>query len=218
VVSEERPARIRITFREGGAIKYISHLDLLRAWERILRRAGLPVAYSQGFSPHPRIVIAMPLPVGCTGEREVIDVLLEAPVPAEEVAASLCGTLPRGIEVVGVEEVPLKGPALPSLIRKTVYRIALSGVPAAEVAERVRELMARDHLEVTFRRKRVDIRALLEALSWRVEGDQVLLEATLLRDAKGRIGRPDVLLQALGLDAHGARMHRVQIEFESPAS
>jgi radical SAM-linked protein len=217
-VSDDQRSRIRITFREGEAVKYISHLDLLRAWERILRRAGLPIAYSQGFNPHPRMVIAMPLPVGCTGEREVIDVLLDSAVPADEVTASLASALPRGIEVLNAEEVPLKDPALPSLIRKAVYHIAVSGVPADEVAMRAAELMARDHLEVTFRRKHVDIRSLVEFLSWRAEGDVVLLEVTLLRDTRGRIGRPDVLLQALGLDAHGAGMHRVQIEFESPRS
>ena len=51
--------RMRIRFSVGETIKYISHLDLLRAWERILRRAGVPLAYSKGFNPHPRIVIAM---------------------------------------------------------------------------------------------------------------------------------------------------------------
>jgi radical SAM-linked protein len=205
---------MRIVFREEDPVKYISHLDLLRAWERILRRAGLPLAYSLGYNPHPRITIAMPLPVGCTGEREVVDVLLDQPLSPDAVMGALDPALPAGISVVEVREVPLKGVALPTVISHAVYRIALDGIGIEEVERRVGELMAQEAFEVQFRRKTFDLRALIGALTVYGTDSGPVLEAVLLRDKSGRLGRPDVLLQALGLSEHARHVHRLRIAFE----
>ena len=62
--------RLRIRFSRGEEIKYISHLDIMRMWERVLRRAELPLAYSEGFSHHPRISLAVPLAIGVTSDAE----------------------------------------------------------------------------------------------------------------------------------------------------
>ena len=64
--------RLRLKFSRGEKLKYLSHLDLMRLWERALRRAGLPAAYSEGFSPHPRISLASPLAVGVTSRAELM--------------------------------------------------------------------------------------------------------------------------------------------------
>jgi radical SAM-linked protein len=219
-VSERALDRTRITFRKGEPLKYISHLDLLRAWERILRRAGVPLAYSQGFSPHPRITIAMPLPVGCTGGREEVDVLTTEPLCGEEMIALLEPALPTGIKVVSAAPVPLRAPARPALIRRADYEVALAGVSTAEVARRVEDLLTRDAVEVTFRRKTYDLRPLIASLRVRpageattVGGTTTVVDMALLRDAGGRIGRPDVVLEALGLSAYARRIHRTRIVF-----
>jgi radical SAM-linked protein len=215
-VSQPALCRMRITFREGEAIKYISHLDLLRAWERTFRRAGLPLAYSQGFNPHPRIVIAMPLPVGCTGEREVVDIWLDEPLSPSALVEALDPALPLGLSVVEARVVPLRGPALPTLISCAVYQIALDGVSVDEIAARVERFMARETLEVQFRRKTFDLRPLVGALTVQKVEPHPVLEAVLLRDRSGRIGRPDVLLEALGLGERARRVHRLRIAFEGP--
>ena len=75
-MSEARQ-RIRARFRKGERVRHISHLDVLRYWERAIRRAGLPLLYSQGFTPHPKIAFAAPLPLGFIGEGEIMEVLLE---------------------------------------------------------------------------------------------------------------------------------------------
>ena len=81
--------RLRLRFSKGEQLKYISHLDLARAWERAFRRAGLPVAHSQGFNPRPRLQIAAALPVGVTGRAEYLDVwLTEALVPEDAGSAA----------------------------------------------------------------------------------------------------------------------------------
>jgi radical SAM-linked protein len=224
-VSELEAARLRIVFGEQEPLKYISHLDLLRAWERLFRRAGLPVAYSQGFNPHPKITIAMPLPVGCTGEREVVDVIMdlsssmEASLTTEAVAKALRAALPQGLVIESVLEVPLKAPPMPSLIRKAAYTVLLGGISAWQVEQRVRDLLSHEEIEVEFRHKRFDLGPLIETLN--VRGlltqdarQEVMLDMTLLRDEKGRIGRPDVVIDALGFEPFVKRIHRTQIMFE----
>src|SRR4030042_1136628 len=68
--------RLRLKFSRGQELKFLSHLDLMRLWERALRRAGLPLAYSEGFTPHPQIALAAPLLVGVTSDAELMDVSL----------------------------------------------------------------------------------------------------------------------------------------------
>ncbi|MFN2133366.1 MAG: TIGR03936 family radical SAM-associated protein [Anaerolineae bacterium] len=215
-MSEDPLQRMRIVFSVGEEAKYISHLDLLRAWERILRRAEVPLAYSQGFNPHPRLVIAMPLPVGCTGAMEVVDAYLYEPLPPVALSQMLQAQMPPGLAATAAHEVDLHGPAMPSVIRHAVYRMLLEGVAYQEVAERAHDFMARDHVQVVFRHKTFDLRPLVGRLEAEEEDGHVTLQAVLVRLPSGRIGRPDVLLETLGLDAYARRIHRSYIAFDEP--
>lgn len=206
--------RMRIKFAKGEQIKYVAHLDLLRAWERILRRAGIPLAYSQGFSPHPRLTLAMPSPVGCTGAQEELDVILNEPLAGQELVARLEPTLPPGIAVLSAEPVPLNAPARPSLIRGADYQVTLVDIPCIEVERRVAALLPCETVEVTFRRERFNLRPLIDHLEAHSDGDAVLLAMRLLRGERGRIGRPDVVLEALDLSEHGRHIHRTRIVFD----
>jgi radical SAM-linked protein len=195
-----------------------------------MRRAGLPLAYSLGFSPHPKIIIAMPLPVGCTGEREVLDLILAEFRSADEITRALKPQMPHGISVVSVEEIPLKSPALATLFRQATYHISLQGVSEDELERRVTGLMQRDTIPVEFRGKRFDLAPLIGSLDLvapaapkpepktsPVEPSRAkltVLEAVLTRNARGRIGRPDVLLQALELSDCARRIHRAEMVFD----
>ncbi|MFL7810064.1 MAG: TIGR03936 family radical SAM-associated protein, partial [Anaerolineae bacterium] len=184
-----------------------------RAWERILRRADLPLAYSQGFNPHPRIVIAMPLPVGCTGANEMVDVYLEEVLDPASVIAALAPALPVGIGVSSAIRALTGDPALPNQISGAEYRLSLAEVSLENVSQRVDELLAMERCQVEFRRKTYDLRPLIGPLSVHTDGGWTVIEALLLRSASGRIGRPDVLLEALDLAAHVRGVHREQIVF-----
>src|SRR3990172_7224409 len=81
--------RLRIGYAHGEPVKFISHLDVLRLWHRAILRAGLPLAYSAGFSPHPRLVFASPLPTGVTGDWEMVDIWLSSRLDTDEVADRL---------------------------------------------------------------------------------------------------------------------------------
>ena len=212
-MSEQGLWRMRVVYSVGDAVKYISHLDLLRAWERALRRAGVPLAYSHGYNPHPRVVIAMPLPVGCTGEHEVIDLYLYAPVAPAALLRALEPAMPPGIVARRAEEAALGAPALPSVISHALYEVTLADVRAEDARHAADVLVQRGACEVTFRRKTFDLRPLIGALDVVEGGEAVVLRAKLLRLASGRIGRPDVLLEALGLAAQARRVHRAEIAF-----
>jgi radical SAM-linked protein len=212
-VSEETLQRMRVTFGVGQAIKYISHLDLLRSWERAFRRARVPLAYSHGYNPHPRLVIAMPLPVGCTGEREVVDVYLTQATGAPDLLEALAPAMPPGLAAHSAREVPLRGPALPSVIVHAVYRVELVETDLALVRRETAAFLRCERSEVTFRRKTFDLRPLVGSVDVSAEGDTVVLCVTLLRVPSGRIGRPDVFLEELGLAPFARRIHRLEIAF-----
>ncbi len=90
--------RLRVRFSRGEEIKFISHLDIMRLWERAFRRAQIALAYSEGFSPHPRISLAAPLAVGVTSQAELMDVFLVRQVSPHWFDGAVTQQLPAGIE------------------------------------------------------------------------------------------------------------------------
>ena len=208
--------RLRVTFARGDLLRYITHLDLMRSWERALKRAAVPLAYSEGFTRHPQIALAAPLPVGATAEGELMDVFLEQPLPPGEFAARLAPQTPPGLTVEGVEEVPLAWPSLQSLVRDWTWRAQLPpGTDAADARRRIEEFLARATFPWEQRRekevKRYDLRALVLDLdvAETVEGP-----ALLVRFKAEAGGRPEQLAAALGYDPQLVRIHRLALVLE----
>jgi len=199
--------RIRITFSKGEEIRYLSHLDMMRLWKRSLRRANLPLAYSQGFNPQPKISMAAPLPVGFTGEEEVIDILLERPVSPLSLARSLKEQLPLGLALKEVREVYMALPSLQSQVRFAEYIVS----PLEEnIQSKIEELLAAEAIPRERGGKRYDLRSLIEDL--RLEGSSLWMR--LKHDSEGA-GRPDEVLAALGLERAGKTIHRTRLVFAS---
>jgi radical SAM-linked protein len=208
-VSSADQQRLRITFTKGDAMKYSSHLDLVRAWERTLRRARLPLAYSRGFNPHPRLQLAAALPLGHTGSGEILDVWLEARVDTEEAASALVPVLPPGLAVNGVEEVELRAQALQAQIVSAEYLVAVKWEEPAEAVEcRIERVLRAAELPHERRGQHYDLRPLVEAL-WleRVEGCETVLGMKLAA-RPGATGRPGAVLDVLGMGGTYARFHR----------
>ncbi|MFZ5595575.1 MAG: TIGR03936 family radical SAM-associated protein [Bacillota bacterium] len=113
--------RYRIRYTKEGPARFISHLDLLRTFERAVRRAGLPVTLSQGFNPHPRMSFGLPLPVGVAGLSEYVDINLDTEVPLSSIVESLGKSMPEGIRVTGSCPVDEGGAALMAEIERSVY-------------------------------------------------------------------------------------------------
>ena len=126
---EQPRQRLRLHYTKGEAVKFISHHDEFRLWERTLRRANLPLLYKQGFNPLPHIQFAAPLGAGFTGAQEPVDIILSPPVPLEDVAARLRAKLPPGVTLLSLEEVSPKANALASGTIGADYSILLYAAP-----------------------------------------------------------------------------------------
>ena len=106
---------IRIKFVRGEEVKYISHLDLMKTFERAIRRSGIPIAYSQGFNPHPHMVFGLPLSVGVTSEAEYADFELARPMDPEQFKEDLNNTLPKGLSILSAKEKHVKDNIMASI-------------------------------------------------------------------------------------------------------
>lgn len=209
--------RHRITFATERTLAYVSVLDLGRIWERALRRAGVPLRYSQGFHPRPKMQIALPLPTGCGGEAEWLDIWLEVPWSSARVQEALVGKTPRDLTVKKVEPVSEDAPALEQEIDATEYEVLLRDVQPEEVESAVAELLAAETLlrpkRGRRRNKSYDLRPLVtelavedpDAASW-----DVALQMHLTA-RPGATGRPDEVLKALGLEEAPRRCTRLRL-------
>ncbi len=212
--------RLRLTFSQGETVKYISHLDLMRLWERALRRARLPIAYTRGFHPQPRIQFAAPLAVGFSGQREVMALWLKERVEPAEFADRVRAQLPAGLELLDVQEVEMGLPSLPSQVRGAEYAVAVEAEePPEEMAARVAALLAAPEVKRQRRRKgrmrEYDLRPLIEELRYegQEEGRGWHRLWMRLRVESGATGRPDELLAALELDRRPRRIERLRLIF-----
>lgn len=161
--------RIRIRYTKLGRTRYLSARDLTSVWERSLRRAQLPIAYSQGFTPHAKVSFPDAMPVGLASTGEYAELSFAAPIDPGPGLGSLSAALPEGMTITTYLEVPDGAPKLAKMLRCTLWELAW---PAADVdvaedlARRgraaVEALLARDHHEITKHRpsgdKVVDVR------------------------------------------------------------
>lgn len=203
------PQRLRIVFGKQGAMKYIGHLDLSKTWERILRRAQILLAYSQGFNARPKIQFASPLPLGYTSDAELVDIRLEKPIPLEGLAAHLMSVSPPGLPIYSVSEVPHKAPALQTLIESATYQITFEDVDPADLRARCEALLAQETILRTRRDRPYDLRPLIRALH--VDEAGCVIVELAVSAAAGGTGRADEVIDALGLADRTARIHRTAI-------
>ncbi|MSQ43344.1 MAG: DUF2344 domain-containing protein [Chloroflexi bacterium] len=131
-----RPAvvRVRLTFTKLGPLRYIGHLDLARVWERAVRRARLPVAYSHGFTPRPRIAFAAPLSLGAVGLRERVDIHLSESVSPLDVATALGSQLPPGCDICDASPVDLEAPSMTAVMKWASFVITVSNPSVTETS------------------------------------------------------------------------------------
>lgn len=211
-------ARYRIRFGKDGALRYISHLDLARVWERTLRRAGAPLIYSQGFNPHPQMQIAAALPLGCASTCELLDIWLEGNIPPpEELLPRLQAAAPEGLTVQAVWPVDEHSPALQTLTRTAIYRVEFNTPPSREdLQDRVKALLEQPAIWRERRGRRYDLHPLIKRLEVLPEEPPALELEVMLSQEEGT-GRPDEVLDALGLEVYNARITRTAITFATPS-
>ncbi|MGQ0846290.1 MAG: TIGR03936 family radical SAM-associated protein, partial [Sporichthyaceae bacterium] len=163
--------KLRLRYAKRGRLRFTSHRDFQRAFERALRRANVPIAYSAGFSPHPKVSYANAASTGTESEAEYLEIGLSERRDPESIRAALDAALPPGLDVIDVVE--SSGGALADRLEASVWRIVLDEVPGDALAKAVEVFLAAEAVEVERMTKnglrRFDARAAV--LSAQVEGD-----------------------------------------------
>ncbi len=212
--------RLRIRFSRGQEIKFISHLDIMRLWERALRRAEVSLAYSEGFSPHPRLSLAAPLAVGVTSEAELMDVFVTKRVSPHWFTSTASQQLPPSIEILGVYQIALTMPSLQSQVRYAEYRVEMETEKGAkDIESAVSSLLSMEHLPWHHQRdtgqRSYDLRALIDNL-WLIDWNRPYCTIGMrLRCDSGGSGRPEQVASALGFISYPHSMHRTRLILEA---
>lgn len=204
--------KFRIRFRKSGDLRLLSHHDLMRAFERMLRRAALPFRSTEGFHPHPRLVFALSLPLGVAGLQEVVELELNEPIPPDDVLSRLAAQAPDGLEFLSIRRIPSN---VTAQVCRAIYRVPVPPERVPQLTESCAQLLARSECPVERSRpqpRRVDIRPYL--LDLRVAEGTLEIE---LRVTPTGAARADEVLALLGLtdllDA-GAVVERAVLELE----
>ena len=206
----------RLRFDKTGPARYLPHNDLITAFVRALRRINAPLAYSQGFSPKPRLRFGPPLPVGHCGRGELVDVEFSVPGP-EDLVERLDRACPGGISIVG-EERPVIGRRSPmAAARGYRYRVLLSE-PEPDLPGLIERFLQLESAPATVQRgpgkvRSIDVRKAVRDLS---ERDPEAFEVEI-GIGEGTLCRPEDVAQALGIGARSCTRVNVEYRFEEAA-
>ncbi|MBO0841531.1 MAG: DUF2344 domain-containing protein, partial [Sciscionella sp.] len=181
-------------YAKRGRLRFASHRDVARAFERAVRRAGVPIAYSQGFNPHPKLSWVGAAPTGAASEAEYVELGLVRQVPPDELRARLDRALPDGIDVLDV--VPAGVGSLPERIDASAWRIELLGVDHGELCAAVDALLAAEHVEIERLTKSgtrtVDVRpAIVSVTVAQPSVESVQVSGSLMEPDRWRAGAVD---------------------------
>lgn len=204
--------RVRLRFTKLGRVRFLSHRDVARVWERAIRRAELPIAYSEGFSPRPKVHFGLALSVGHTSDAEYLDLDLRDRVEVEPLPEMLSGCLPTGIDVTGAAEIELSDKALQAAIDVVTWRFLVDGDPSM-VQHSVAAILDRSAVPVVINRKGSDQEADLRPALRSITVEPADLAGThLVVDlaTRPKSFRPAEVLAAFDPPLGERRVHRVE--------
>ena len=224
----EQVGRLRVRFAKTGEMALLSHLDLVRMLERALRRSQLPVSFTGGFHPLPRLQLALALPLGAEADSDWLDLSFTEVVQPEQLMDRLAPLLPEGFSLLEAHGVPVKSPALSQMLQSAHWRLCLqpSGADPLPAERRCQEALGEllgaealplEELDRQGRRRRRDLRPLLLDLHWHHWSPQRLeLGLETLVQANGRSLKPDqlrqLLAQRLGCELQQTQLRRVALK------
>lgn len=206
--------RALIRFGKQPRLRFISHLDLQRFFQRAVNRTGLPIAYSQGFNPHPVMSFGSALALGWTSEYEVIDIKLSAPMGRKRTEDAVRAALPEDLPVLEVRMVEDRHAAPMAQVKASDYRVTLEGEDARAVIDQIPAFLSRETVSAVKKtksgEKEINARPLVLALEPLEDGFNARLKLTEQESMK-----PDLLIALLaemaGVEPPEARIHRVAL-------
>jgi radical SAM-linked protein len=208
--------RVRVHFTKTDDLRWISHRDLARLWERLLRRAGLELAFSEGFHPKPKISFPSALALGIVALDEIVELDLVGPVDLEDARQRIVENLPSGMQMLSVSQLPPG--ASKALVVAASYSIELAAADVATAGDELSRLQQAG--KVTIQRDGKTLEAAFDDPRFQISCEGDVLRFTLPASAQGSL-RPSELLEALGI-AHvlpdGAVLTRTNVHLMSERS
>ncbi len=197
--------RLRIRFRRGAEVKYISHLDIIRVWVRAFRRACIEIAYSEGFNPHPRISLAAPLATGVTGDAELMDVYISDTVSPHNFTEAVNRQMPAGLEILNTYQVDCGLPALQAQVTAAEYSVEIAVEAGVDcLGQALTSMLEKEQFPWQHERdtgiKTYDLRPLIEDLWLESYTENIaVVGMRLVCDNRGS-GRTEQVVKALGFE------------------
>ena len=194
--------KVRLKFSKTGKVKYVGHLDTMRMFQRAIKVAGLPVSYSQGFSPHSLVYFALPLAVGMSSEGEYMEIVLDYDVPVDEVKERLQNVLVQGIEIIDAYEIEGKTSSLMSLVQGADYGIVLTCPENPEItAESLQEQVTMSEELIVLKKGKkgiapVDIKPLILKSAFTQDGERIKIDLQVYAGSSKNLN-PDLFVKAL---------------------
>lgn len=189
---------MRFSYSVTGPVKFLSHLDLLKYFCKALKRAEIPIAYSEGFNPHPKIAFGPPRGVGIAGLNEYCDLKLKAPLTAAEFTERFNRALPKGIKVNSARAVQGRLKPLQAVINRAEYEAEICGCDLTDFGERTANLLAADNIEYVRHNpkkgdKIINLRRGIESLCWQPQGECGRLTMVLIFGEGGSVKPAEVI-------------------------
>ena len=197
-VNSNTPINLRVKFRKVGSLQYISHLDLVRTMHKIIIRAGLPLWYTEGFNPKPKMVFAAPLSIGTESVAEYVDIRLNEKMPETEALARLNKNLTDEMQAI---EAYYPESKLTDLKWLSYTMKIKTGGASGELVEEIEKCLLSDSVTVEKKSKsgdgaRVDIRPLIKSMSAVLDGELIVLSCVLSADPSAFLN-PEYVIKAL---------------------
>jgi radical SAM-linked protein len=203
--------RYVIKFSKESGIKFVSHLDLLRTIQRIVRRAGLPVEYSRGFNPHMTMSIAQPLSVGIYSEGEYMDTVFTEELEGNYIKTRLNDSAPEGIRFLKVIGIRVEGdrkiPQTAALVEAADYEIRIKYAGEDKLHDRIKEMLAQSQWLILKKsksgEKTVDIRPMVKEFRYKTEGNTLVVNTLLASGSRENLS-PELLSNYIKSNTEGA--------------
>jgi len=217
--------KILVKFTKQDRMKFLSHLELIRVIERALRRADIPLKFSQGFNPHPKISFAAPLAVGVSSEGEYLTIELEEHIDAKEFEDRLNKVLPEGIKFVKSKYIDIKSKSLMSIVEDATYIVKCKtkrDYDFNEINRLIENFLKRDEISFEKRGKRNKVRTInirdhiKEIIALSIENKEIIFKTTVSTGSQGNL-KPEIAvsnlaqLEDIEVEPESIRVHRLEI-------
>ena len=214
----------RVRYSRGADVRYVSHLDILKLFDRACRRADLPVSYSAGFNPHPEFVFGMPLPVGVTSEAEYVDIKLYEKISNTDMVRRLNDALPLAVRIMESKHLPEKSPNIMKSVVASKYLLKIdfseNDDDLQAVLGKINEELSENRPLVVLKRtksgtRETDIRPMINSVEF-VKGDNDMAEFVVVT-AAGNVTnlRPELAVNSLcdvcGINCKIKSIHRLEL-------